>query len=45
MFFHYQGVQLVGSWTGSKLTPPHRVRDYASHVAAGWIKERMMGRL
>lgn len=39
-----QGVHLAGSWTGSRSTPPLRVRDCASHVAAGWIKEKMMGR-
>lgn len=40
-----QGVLRVGSWTGLRLTPPPKARDSGSHVAVGWIKERMMGRL
>lgn len=42
--FCYQEVHLAGFWTGSRLTPPLRDRNYVSHVAAGWIKERMMVR-
>lgn len=40
-----QGVLQVGFWTGLRLTPPPKARDCGSHVAVGWIKERMMGRL
>lgn len=39
-----QEVHLAGFWTGSRLTPPLRDKNYVSHVAAGWIKERMMVR-
>lgn len=45
VYFCYQEVHLAGFWTGSRLTPPLRDRNYVSHVAAGWIKERMMVQL